>query len=359
MIFRPKAKILGLFERKEMSNRYDEQYEFRVANINDITAIMDFIDKNWKSGHIMATNRELFEYEFLEEDGTVNFILAVDRKKGTIECLCGILKASHDPDHLDVWGSIWKALDGNMGMLGTELLRRRKDMTKCRCDMGVGYNPKTAVPLVKVLLKRYTTKMKHYYILADRNDFKIADIKYIPKVSVSDTQYSVVKLENITELQQKFDAKKYAEYIPYKDFWYINHRFYQHPVYKYDVYGVEKDGEVDAILVFRKQHYENRIAIRFVDYIGNRSLISGIGCFLMQLLSENENNEYIDFYNAGLDEKLIFDAGFTEVKEGDSNIIPNYFEPFVRANIDIWVDSRDATTLFTKADADQDRPNRI
>ena len=41
-----------------MLNSYDEQYEFRVANINDIEKIMEFIDSHWKKGHIMAINRE-------------------------------------------------------------------------------------------------------------------------------------------------------------------------------------------------------------------------------------------------------------------------------------------------------------
>ena len=77
-----------------MLNSYDEQYEFRVANINDIEKIMEFIDSHWKKGHIMAINREFFEYEFLEDDGTVNFILAIDKNKRTIECLNGFLKKS-------------------------------------------------------------------------------------------------------------------------------------------------------------------------------------------------------------------------------------------------------------------------
>ena len=101
------------------------------------------------------------------------------------------------------------------------------------------------------------------------------------------------------------------------------------------------------------------IAIRFVDYIGERTLISGIGAFLKNLLSETDGAEYIDFYCAGINEEDVYEAGFVEVNEEDGNIIPNYFEPFVQENIDIWVDSREYNSLFTKADADQDRPNII
>ena len=60
-----------------------------------------------------------------------------------------------------------------------------------------------------------------------------------------------------------------------------------------------------------------------------------------------------------MNEEDVLEAGFTEVNEEDGNIIPNYFGPFLQENIDIWVDSKDKNSLFTKADADQDRPNTI
>ena len=68
-------------------NAYDVRYEIRLANKSDIDSIMKFIDKYWKKNHIMSRNRELFEYEFLEDDGTVNFLLAIDRKNGLIQAL--------------------------------------------------------------------------------------------------------------------------------------------------------------------------------------------------------------------------------------------------------------------------------
>ena len=39
------------------------------------------------------------------------------------------------------------------------------------------------------------------------------------------------------------------------------------------------------------------------------------------------------------------------------NIIPNYFSPFIRENIDIYIRYNDDSTRFFKADGDQDRPN--
>lgn len=340
-----------------MNNNYDERYEIRLARKNDIPDIMSFIEKHWKSGHIMARDRDLFEYEFLEEDGSVNFVLAIDKEKGSIECLNGFLKASHDKEHLDIWGSIWKVLDENMGMLGVEIIRRREILTGCRCDLDVGNNPKTAIPILKVLLKRHTAKMNHYYRLAEINDYRIAKVERRPQKVAYRHQYKVIRINNLAELTNRFDCEKYIEITPYKDMWYINHRFFMHPIYDYLLYGIEDEqGEVNALMVLRNQEYDGRVAIRFVDYIGEARLLAGTGQFFEELLRV-ENVEYVDFYCLGLDEKYVEEAGFSLVAEGDNNIIPNYFSPFCQENIDIWVDSSYPDSRFFKADADQDRPN--
>ena len=37
---------------------FDDKYEFRLAKKKDIPAIMEYIDKCWKKGHILSQNRE-------------------------------------------------------------------------------------------------------------------------------------------------------------------------------------------------------------------------------------------------------------------------------------------------------------
>lgn len=338
-------------------NNYDDRYEIRIANKNDIEDIMSFIETNWKPGHILAKNREFFEYEFMEEDGSVNFILAIEKKKRTIESLNGFLKASHDNEHMDIWGSIWKVKEGNKCLLGTEIISRRYDLIGCRCDLGVGDNPNTTFPVFKLLLHRFTGKMNHYYMLSDISEFKIARIANRPKRKTGKQNYKVIQFHAIEKLEKRFNFSKFIETRPYKDSWYINHRYFQHPIYKYDVYGIENEvGEVDALIVLRNQEYAGRIAIRFVDLIGNQSLVAGTGNFFCELLKKN-NVEYIDFYCAGIDDNCVEEAGFTLRTDEDKNIIPNYFSPFCQQNIEIFVDSAYEKSVFTKADGDQDRPN--
>ena len=78
---------------------------------------------------------------------------------------------------------------------------------------------------------------------------------------------------------------------------------------------------------------------------------------------QNNNYEYIDFVEVGLDKECLINAGFINRKEYENVIVPNYFEPFVQENIDLDYAYKtvvnDSRTIFFKADADQDRPNII
>lgn len=122
------------------------------------------------------------------------------------------------------------------------------------------------------------------------------------------------------------------------------------------MYGIEKENKAEAVFVLRKEIYNNHCAIRFVDYIGTQEVISETGDFFRHILKE-KNIEYVDFYCDGIKEEYLMDAGFALLQEKDTNIIPNYFSPYIKENIDIYVSSTKQGTVFTKADADQDRPN--
>ena len=338
-------------------SRYDEKYEIRLATVNDIDMIMNFIDTEWKKGHILATNRKLFEYEFLEKDGTVNVVIAIDREKHTLEGMVGFLKASHDSSCMDIWGCMWKVREDNMALLGVKLIQRRDKLSGCRHDIGVGDNPNTAIPLFKSIMRRFVGQMEHFYRLADEREFIIAKIEHYPKEigdNVSDAQ--IITFNNIDQLKECYDLTQNREHVPYKDDWYINHRFFNHLIYKYDVYGIKLKDEVKAVFVTRNQPLKDKTAVRVVDYIGDRSAFAYTYSFWKEVLAQ-EANEYVDFYCLGFEHEYLEKAGFTQRQENDTNIIPNYFSPFLQQNIDIWVDSTFDKTLFCKADGDQDRPS--
>lgn len=342
-------------------NKFDSRYDIRLARKDDIPDIMRFIDLHWKKGHIMATDRSFFEYEFLEEDGTVNFVLAIDRDKNTIESMHGFLRSSHDYSNMYVWGTFWMTLPDNMPFLGVEVYKRTRALAHAKEHLDIGANPRTNIPLQAKIFRRYTGKMDHYYMLSDRiEDFKIASV--VNRADCHSHQESdsmdIVRFKSIEEIKSLYDFNSHKNDRPYKDAWYIDHRFFNNPGYDYEVYGLCEKNECVAIAVFRRQPYNNRYAIRFVDYIGDQNYFHFLGKFLRDSVN-SDGCEYIDFYCHGFNNDEIERSGLVLLNEHDHNVIPNYFAPYEQKNIDIWIAADDDQNLFTKADGDQDRPNII
>ncbi len=342
-------------------NKYDERYEIRLASKDDIEAIMKFIHDCWREDHIMSKNRELFEYEYLDGD-TVNFVIAIDRTSQCIEGIFGFLRCSHTEDtgKKDIWGSMWKVNPShdNIPLLGIELAKRVYVLTGCRYQIGNGANPDTTVLLRKLYFGESTVKMNQFYYLNDKKDqYEIAVIneKWSPRVKDNAIQ-KLHRYLSMQEVREHFDIDT-VDAIPYKDNWYFEKRYFMHPIYRYQVYGVEsEDGQVKALLVTREVRYSQSRVLRIVDYVGEQELFAGLSKIMKQWIEE-QDYEYIDFYEFGFNEQAILDAGFRKRADTDRNIIPNYFEPFLQENVDIWAHYKEKGTLFFKADGDQDRPN--
>ncbi|MBE5946746.1 MAG: hypothetical protein E7259_07395 [Lachnospiraceae bacterium] len=338
-------------------NDYDKEYIIRLANKEDITEIMTFIDEYWKKGHIMAQNREFFEYEFLQSDGTVNFVLAFKKETMKLEGVLGFLYSSEKKEKRDVWGSIWKVREGNMPMLGVEILKKMEELSGARYDIGIGANPNTTIPIMKLYFKRVTDKMRQYYRLSHikKDDFKIARIEEIPVVSSSTKVAEVFRIETIEEFKKVISPVLFDMQIPYKDYNYIDKHYYKHPIYNYKVWGIKKD-IVDAFFVTREQEFEGKIAMRIIDYVGNQDMFSCTSNFWEKILKLPQY-EYVDFYSYGFSDTSMKEAGFTCIKGNDTNIIPNYFQPYICKNIDIWIHTPYENVVIFKGDGDQDRPN--
>lgn len=340
---------------------FDNIYSIRLANKDDIVDIMRFINAYWKKNHIISTNRDLFEYEFLDGEN-VNFVIAKRRETDEIEGVFGFLYTSIEKEKRDIWGSIWKVKEGNKALLGLELLKRMVILSKCRCNLDVGANPRTSIPVVKTLLKYQTDKMRHYYILSDRykDNFKIAKICnfYCNEEKSVYENYSVIKLNDKDQIKSFFENNNNVleKTVPYKDYWLVERKYIDHPISNYLIFGINIDDYIRGLLVLRIQEKDDRRAIRFVDYIGDERYLQGTRAFWERALAEFDA-EYVDFYEHGFDRELLERAGFKYRDDEDENVIPNYFYPFVQENIDIWTYSSTKDYKACKADGDQDRPN--
>ncbi len=336
---------------------YEIRYEFKYADVSDIDKLMMFIDKNWQTGHILSINRELFEYEFLKENGDVNFLMAIDREKGTIEGVIGFLETAYNQNNTDIWTSIWKVRDGNMLFLGAELQRRLENKEGIRYVMGIGDNPKTSARILKKKFGRNIIKLKHYYILSNCEQFYIAKIVYRDKIyNKRKLDKKIFEINSIEQLTSIIDFNNCYDVVPLKNCEYYEKRFFRHPIYNYKIYAIEDNDCIGAFFVIRIQKYIDRKVLRVVDYFGDEKLIEDMGIWLKEKI-DNEEFEYADFFCYGFEHDYFVNGGFSLLKEHDENIIPDYFSPFEQRNIDILCDYPNVDVRICKADGDQDRPN--
>jgi len=336
--------------------KLSEKYTIRLANIEDIPDIMEFINVWWRKDHIIAIDREYLQYEFLEENGQLNFVIAVDNDTKEIKGLEGFLKTAKTGE-FDLWTSFWKVTDDALPLLGVEIRKKIDVLTGCRYSFGIGDNPKTTVPLMKRVFRRNCYKMQHFYMLGECDKYEIAVVNH-PQTSRTNElcDYSIREIKDKSDFTDFWNVVYDSKWIPCKDAKYYTDRFFDNPIYKYNMFGVFDAETPVSFFITREQKCGDKSVIRIVDYYGNDNGIVAMGGFIKSMIVE-KSIEYADFYCFGYNEEKLIEAGFDVLAEEDSNIIPNYFYPFVQSNIDIWLDSPVEGAKFSKGDSDQDRPS--
>lgn len=324
----------------------------RFAVYEDIPKIMKFIDHYWAKGHILAANRELFEWQYTN-DKHVNMVIGID-DKNDIQGILGFIPYNSDGGDLAL--ALWKA-NHLQNFLGIRLMLYLRKEVLHRSIFCIGINPETTSKIYEQMGMKVGT-MRQWYRLSPEEEYKIAYVtnKRIPDVELS--EYTLTMIKDSSELKPilnlfGMDDKRNN---PHKSESYIIKRYFSHPIYQYQVYGVkENSGKINALIILRPQEYQGAKVIRFVDCIGNINVLKTITSELDRLMIENQA-EYMDMYEAGIRPGLLQEAGWLSVKES-GNIIPNYFAPFKKKVIDIHYCTSDENAIFFRGDGDQDRPN--
>ena len=329
-----------------------------IAKVSDTDEIMKFINDEWKNNHILSLNKDFFLYEYKNKK-LLNFVIHKNLNN-KIDGILGFLKSSSDKN-TSVWTTMWKVskLNGSP-MLGIELLNFLK--TKgYKSLMSVGINKNTEE--IYKYLGFNIGLLNQYFIINDKiNKYKIAIIKkkIRNKIIITDEKKKFKKLK-VVDLK-KLNFQKYISRKPYKDFYYFKKRFFNHPIYKYNIYGVFKKSNLLSILVTRIIKHKNSTCVRIIDFHGDESTLSIYSRNLKEIMYKNKH-EYIDFFAKGLEEKIIFNAGFKVLDLKNKNtVIPNYFEPFIQTNqkIRFFFDKDILKNLrIFKGDGDQDRPSML
>lgn len=344
-------------------NVYDKYFDFRIATVCDIDAIMAFIKEEWSEKHILANDREFFQWQYGNEQfgdtNTINVVLMVD-KGGKIVGINGFIAYAASTEERYVSSAITVVKpDLEIPLCGVELIKRFKEIVPAKAYYSSGTNPHTMMPIGKRVFHYDTGIMQQYYMINNKfDDFKVACINHSILSEYRHTETLLRPIQNMPEAEKCFEFQKKEKGQGYKSKEFFNKRYFEHPVYQYQVYGVQSAEKqaYSGILVGREIEINQRKILRLVDYIGNLTYIGNLGTALHQLMDEN-SYEYIDMMVGTLPKELMSQAGFSLRELEDTNVIPTYFEPFVQQNVNIWYQKSDPDIVIFKADGDQDRPN--
>ncbi|MCK1383478.1 hypothetical protein [Bradyrhizobium sp. 21] len=342
-------------------------HEIRLAQKSDRAALIQFIDQHWKKNHIFVTSDEIFDWQHFDRiSGKYNFIIGVERATQAIHGVLGFIPLAHFDSEIPFerlcWMAIWMTQDAARGhKLGRRLLSYLEESVKPDVISTVGASEMT---LAMYQARGYQTgRLSQYYILnSEQSNFSliaVKDTKRIPdKAGTSDANKRLQPaFENdiIADTENCFRAQ--IDFPPKSPRYLIN-RYLRHPVYHYQIYLIRDRSETTGIVVTRICSHAGAKAIRIVDFIGPSDALSGL-CDEWNYLLKSTNAEYIDFYNQGIDDNHLRASGFVRREMGDAIIVPNYFEPFFKANVEIdYCISLPPGQAYriVKGDSDQDRP---
>lgn len=344
-------------------SKFDEYYEYRIATIDDVDSIMQFIHDEWGERHILARDKNLFLWqygraEYADKTG-INMVLMLDKSHKTIEGCIGFIAYSNESENLQISPAITKVKSkGLLPMSGVELIKRQKNIVGEKIQFASGANPNTIVPLFQKVFKHETGVMQQYYMLnPDVMEYKIARIHDPVFPSFVPTDYLMEETYNIEEIEGFIKESNQMDKMSYKSVEFIKKRYFKHPYYKYRVWKIQESSLVKGILIGREIRIQGSKILRFVDYRGDILQLSNLGSFLHNMMKD-EGYEYIDMMAWPLPSEIMNKSGFKQLDLNGKNIIPNYFEPYVQQNITNYA-HRTADVIVFKADGDQDRPSII
>lgn len=343
------------------------KFKFETCPVDSIEELIRYIDSDWVKDHIFVHSQELFDWQHKNiEDQCYNFILARDIKTGEVCGVLGYIFTSHFSsalnDNKDVWLAIWKVKDGpSYTGLGLKLLGylKREHKVKTICSIGLS---KMVVPMYKAL-NFNVGQLEQFVLINDKYvDNKILSKgDFQPSVIIPNPEYS---LEPLTLAQLSIIPDLISEQVfvtePKKNNQYIENRFFKHPIYNYDVYSVNFNGEIKGILVIRLIEKEGSRVLRIIDYQGQAKHLSHLNLQLTSLL-DTHNCEYIDFMQYGIAGEILEASGFVNSRDIDGLVVPDYFEPLVKKNmrLDFARLGNSDTFFLCKGDSDQDRPSKL
>ena len=330
----------------------------RFARKQDVSTVMEFIGKYWKSDHILSYDRELFEYLYLERDENLNFVISTEVSSSRVVAILGFIPTNSLRSRVSL--ALWKAVnDKDLRVLQPGVACFRYLIKELSLDslFCVGINVNT---LVIYEFMGYSTGLMNHHFIVNKNlrDYKI--IINPPQSCQSENivsvgTYSANKIFGSFDLRSaaaKLSVEKYR-----KDADYLCHRYIDHPIFNYEIIEVLDRTEIIGLVVYRRCFVGKSSCIRIIDVVGGVYCLKAAKNFLIDEMIKSAD-EYVDLVSWGLDITELENIGFTDRRLHIGCVVPEHFSPFLPLNKDIWMFSNlpDHEHLF-KGDGDLDRPN--
>ena len=319
----------------------------RLAHPDEAQRVVDFINANfdWK---LPLINREEYFRFYYRSGEQLQFALA--EEEGRLLAVAGYIRAANAPG-ADVWVSVWVAQKGHNGV-GLELMAALPRLTGAGVVACNNIRPKTMA--FYRFLGWHAGRVGHFYRLAGLPEYRLAKIAD-PTVLPAGGDLSLEPVADAAALAAL--GMPASPHTPRKDVWYMGRRYFAFPHLTYSVYAAKAGGRLLAYLVCRVVDSGQGKALRIADFVGDTALLPRLGAAVDRLLKAS-GAEYAECYCAGVDPAVMAAAGFSERKEGDANILPNYLQPPLFENTEYYYFTSDpARFVLFKADGDQDRPN--
>ncbi len=351
------------------SSELAERYEIRPMRNDELAALAEFIDENWRKDHIFLVSKTLLDWQHFNRDAnTYNFLVGVERATGAIRGLLGFIPINQFDKEIDCSHAIsmvlWRVAESARGSkLGRRMMLYLNDMVKPELLFTIGATPMT-LPIYEAHGFQIGLMAHHFIVNPEKRAYQLISLGdvnpryrscYQPMASRT---LERIDFATIQKLSAIFSAQ---EELPKKTPTYLENRYLRHPMYQYQVWAVVQKSRPIAFVVTRMCTHESARALRIVDFIGPSEALHGLENEWLRILIEGDI-EFIDFYNAGIAESDLKKSGFQRRAPETGTIIPGYFEPFSKRNVEIpYAIQLPAGKRYrlVKGDSDQDRPNRF
>ena len=326
--------------------------------LNNLVKFQNFIKNNWIKKIKFQKMKKVFEWQY-KNNNRYNFFIAKKNKK--IIGVQGFIPSKRydkkNPNK-EIFLAFLRVIEGKH--VGVALMLHKKALEVLKPKFIAVIGIEESVHAFHKWLGFNVYRMNHHIFFSKKiKKFSLLNITSKQIIRKRIKKKFLVKQLKISNIKELINNTFYKNKTPLKSNEYLINRYLKNPFFKYFIFSTFKKKTPQALIVIKPIKFKNSIALRLVDYIGSETSFLSIYDMCNQIL-ESFNAEYLDIYSYGISPKILKQAGFTNRYLNRDLIVPDYFDPYIEKNIDIYCAIKtqlNKKIMLFKGDGDGDRPN--